>query len=341
MRILFVHPSASMAISDVGRGYRSALERQGHEIRDYNMMARLEYHDKALPPDVKAADPIGSVKSRAASETIVVEALCSKVDMVIIISGLNVHPIALWLLGEVGIPAAVVLTESPYDDEYQAQWVDLTKFGGKTDMTVFTNDRISAINRGWHLLAPSFDPAIHRPVAPNPEDACDVVMVGTGWGERQAFLEATNWNDIHLRIYGVWPQLKEDSPLFKFYHPMVVNNDRIAEMYCSAKICLNFHRRDPVALTPGPRVYEVAGCGAFLLSDPRKDLADLFGVTVPTFTSPDQLGDLVRYYLSHDDERKQLADKARQLVQNQTFDHRAADMISVLGVKAAAEVSTA
>lgn len=331
MRILFVHPSVRFSIGDVGRGYRGALERAGHNISDYSMEGRFVYHSKAVPDHVHDQVLI----SKMASENILVEAMYHGADLVVIISGLNVHPIALWLLGKVGIPAAVILTESPYDDEDQRQWTDLTKVHGTVDLTVFTNDRYSAMKYGWKLLAPSFDPAIHRPVAPNPEFECDVLMVGTGWPERQAFLEAVNWAGIDLRIYGIWPGLKADSPLHQFYRPMVVDNSHIAEMYASASICLNFHRKSDVALTPGPRAYELAACGAFQLSDSRADLVGLFGDSVPTFSSPGDLESEIRYYSANRAERVALADKSRELVHNETFDSRVASMMAAINLQPA------
>ncbi len=328
MKILFVHPSTTMSIGDVGRGYRGALERGGHEVIDYYLDRRIAYHQRAVPPHVASDQP--QVISKMASETILNEAMYNSVDLVLIISGLNAHPIALWLLGQVGIPAAVIFTESPYDDVAQAQWASLTHVNGKVDLTIFTNDRWSAMNHGWCLLPPSFDPAIHRPVASEPDMVCDAVIVGTGWPERQAFLEAVDWSDIDLRIYGIWPALNADSPLHRFYRPGVVDNYNIASMYCSAKVCINFHRKSEKALTPGPRTFELAGCGAFQLSDHRRDLATMFGDSVPTFDSPQVLGDRIRYYLANPAERATLAAKSRNLVQYETFDQRAASMVAAL-----------
>lgn len=326
MRILFVHPAVNMSISDVSRGYRSALERQGHDIRDYSLAARFSYHQKALPPEIM--DP--SVISRQASETILNEAMYHESDLVIIISGLNVHPISLWLLGQVGIPVAVVLTESPYDDEHQKQWADLSHVGGKVKITIFTNDRYSAEQYGWTYLAPAYDSAVHHPVEVITDEVCDVLMIGTGWTERQAFLEAVNWTGIDLRIYGVWPNINSESPLFDFYRPLIVDNNRIASSYCSSKICLNFHRKSDVALSPNPRTMELAACEAFQLSDAREDLTTLFGDSIPTFAGPAELESLIRYYLGKPELRELLAKKARINVQNQTFDQRAVDLMAAL-----------
>lgn len=328
MRILFVHPSAQVSIFDVARGYRSALERAGHEVFDYSMRHRIEYHHTALPEHVRNAAPM----YKMASETILNEALYCNADLVLVISGLNVHPVFLWLLNKVNIPAAVVLTESPYDDEQQKMWTDLTSEGVTAQLTVFTNDAYSARQQGWEFLPPSFDPAVHKPMPSNPEFECDVLMVGTGWEERQAFLEAVDWSGIDLRIYGVWPGLQNNpnSPLHRFHRPMVIDNAHVAEMYSSARICLNIHRTSDVAETPNPRIYEVAACKAFQLSDPRKGLARTFYNSIPTFNTPLGLQNSVRHYLERESLRLDLADTAHKLVQDHTFDNRVAALVAAL-----------
>lgn len=328
MRILFVHPATDMSIGDVARGYRAALERQGHLIKDYMLGQRMMYHRKAIPAESK--DP--RLLAFQASETILNEAIYHQADLVLIVSGLNVHPIALHLLGQVGFKVATVFTESPYDDPAQYEWTDIkSKTGGEVDLTVFTNDRYSAKEYdGWVFLPPSYDPAIHHPVDPDPEFECDALMVGTGWPERQVMLESIDWTGINLRLYGIWPNIKPESPLHDYYYPSVISNHRVPSMYCSAKVNINIHRSSDVALTPGPRVYELAACGAFQISDSREDLVNLFGGAIPTFRDGKELGDQIRYYLERPDERRLMAAQALDAVCDEDFDKRASTLIAAI-----------
>lgn len=315
-----------MSIGDVARGYRMALERQGHEMADYLLGQHMMYHQKAIPPEI--FNP--QILAHQASETIMNQALYNKVDLVLMISGLGVHPIALWLLSQVNIPVAIVFTESPYEDDQQKKWMDLSKVNSTANIVQFTNDRYSAIKYGWTFLPPSYDPAIHRPVEPDSEHACDVMMVGTGWPERQRLLEAVDWTGIDLKLYGLWLEVTPDSPLHKFYYPGVISNAHVPSMYNAAKINLNIHRESPVALTPGPRVFELAACGAFQLSDTREDLEQLFKKNIPTFTSAAELERSIRYYLAHPEERRMLAAGALGAVSDQHFDARAATLINTV-----------
>lgn len=329
MKILVVDTVAEFSIADVARGYMGALERAGHELAFYSMARRFEYHANAMPREI-AKDT--TFVSKTASENIVIEAMYHHADLVVIVSGLNVHPIALWLLGKVGIPVAVIFTESPYDDDSQATWIDLSHTDSDVDIMACTNDAYSARTRGWVHLPPSYDPTFHHPAEPVEDEKCDVLIVGTGWPERQMILEAVNWEGIDLRIRGIWPGLKDnpDSPLFKFYHPGVIDNKQIAPLYASAKICLNFNRASVEAETPGPRMYELAACGAFIMSDGRDDIRNRWGNSIATYTGAVDLEAKIRFYLKNERMRTRMALGARTAVLGETFDARVGTLMKAV-----------
>lgn len=321
MKVVFVWPAAEFSVWDVARGYRAALARRiGEEnIRDYYLNRRASYHAKALPEE-----QAGNIQilSKMATETLVCEALYFSATHVLIISGLNFHPIGLWLLEKVKIQAAVILTESPYEDENQAEFT--TAYPG---MAILTNERTSAQKYGWTYLQHAHDPEVHFPTENTLTDVppCDVLIIGTGWPERQAFLETVNWDGINLRLEGFWPGLREDdstSPLKKFYREGFVDNTQINQHYASAKICLNFHRSHPTAESANPRVYEIPACGVLQICDDRMEVGEVFGDAVPTFSTGAELERLIRHYLTHEDERQYLVAQAQKLVQSHTFDQR-------------------
>lgn len=322
MRILFVWPVATFSIWDVARGYRSAFARivGADNVRDYHLNTRSDHHRRALPVP-QNTDPV--TVSRLASETVVCEAIYFDADVVFVVSGLNFHPIALDALRKIGVHAAAILTESPYDDEPQAEWASV--YPG---MTVFTNEVISANKYLWNYIPHSYDPMVHRPVTPS--GSCDVLMCGTGWPERQRLLESMSWDGIDLRLLGIWPDVNQDSPLFPFVHQACIDNLKMPEIYAGAKICLNIHRGHPEARSLNPRAYEVAACGAFQISDYRQEIDAVFGDSVPVFTSAADLEYLIRFYLTYDDERKFRSLVARERVFDCTFDERASGMIETI-----------
>lgn len=325
-RLLFVYSAAEFSTFDVARGYRDALARSGKfEIRDYRLYARLRYHARALG-DPRAADL--DLLTRVASENIVVEAMRHRADLVFIVSGLALHPDAIWYLRRAGIKAAVLFTESPYDDTEQ-----LAFHAVYPEMTCFTMERTSA-TAGWRYLPAAYDPAVHRPV-PDVVEQDDVLLVGTLWRERISVLERVDWMGIRPRFIGTWvaPPTPDESPIGQYYEEGCVANSQTPSLYASTRIALNLHRAHPAAESLNPRAYELAACGAFQLADSRAELNEVFGrngsCAVATFT-PETLGERIRHWLARPAERREMADAARRAVAPHTFDARVETLLKYL-----------
>ncbi len=333
MRVLLAWASCSWSVRDVTTGIRGALVRAGHAVRDYRLDNRLLLAHHAIPEEHWSPEGL----SKMATENVLVEATYHRADLVLIISGFQFHEIGLWLLNHYRIPTAVLFTESPYQDEDQAGW--LKRY---PNVAVFTNERASAAKYGWHYLAAAYDPEVHRPVAPDPKEACDVLFVGTGFAERQRLLETMDWTGIDLRLRGLFPEMTDASPLAKFYVPGCVNNSELPPIYAACKIALNPYRYHKEAESLNPRAYELAACGTFQVSDVRGESRELFGDSVPMYHAhqdvADELGAIVRYYLAHPEERRIMASRAQVLVREHTFDRRVAEMTAALEPRALAAV---
>lgn len=325
MRILFVWTAAEFSVQDVARGYRLALAKQGHEIHDYRLSRRIMYHVRALG-EPKCQDM--ELVAKLASENVIIEAIRHHADLIVIISALHFHPDAIWFLARCSWPTVAIFTESPYFDEKQAMFA-----GVYPEMLCATQDGFSARRYDWLHLPPSYDPDIHKPVDPDPAEACDVILIGTGWAERVKLLEQVDWTGIKLRLIGLWSHvgsLPHDSPLVPFVEERTLDNRENARFYASAKICLNIHRHGTDAESANPRIYEAAACGAFQLSDHRHDLAKTFGSSIPIFTDAKDLEYQIRFYLANDELRQADARRARELVRGETFDARAATLMDAV-----------
>lgn len=329
LKILFVDAAVNISISDSARGYLNALKRAGHDVYHFNTTARIAYNAVALKngpqPDMAENFPL---TSRLASEGIVVEALRQRSDLVVIASGLALHPDGLELLNRTGqFPTALILTESPYDDERQRTF---SRHAGH----VFTNDRYSARENGWHYLASAYDPEFHHPYEFDRDQACDVLFVGTGWPERTKLLEGVDWTGINLKILGIWPDIKDDSPLAPYYTKDAVSNDETARLYSSARVTINHHRHHPLAESLSPRGFELGGCGAFQVSDWRPELDEAYRGTVPVYDGSADLERIVRHHLDDGSwlTLTSLRSKQREALQlgHHTFDDRVVQMMDVL-----------
>jgi spore maturation protein CgeB len=75
-----------------------------------------------------------------------------------------------------------------------------------------------------------------------------------------------------------------------------------------------------------PRAYELAATGCFTISDYRDEVVEIFGDSVPTFSTAEELQSQVRRWLADDSGREALAARLPALVAGQTWAARAAQM---------------
>lgn len=347
MKILTIHPGASYSTADVYNGIVKALGRQGHEVFRYNLDGRIESSGAYLHYHRRREMRRGREMPRIlpahvllhAAQDVLARALWNDVDMVLVISGMYLHPDYMLLMRKAGLQVGVLLTESPYDDERQGPFIE-------TASIVWTNER-GSVNylRQWNAnvfyLPHAFDPDLHAPAAQ--EDtlpAHDALFIGTGFQERVEMLEGADWSGIDLGLYGTWELVGKRHPLRPHIYDCVIPNATAAQMYQKSKINLNIYRtskgfgkrapRVTDAESLNPRALELAACGAFTLSDARAEVTEVFGDLVPTFRDGAELEALVRRYLADPDERARIAGALPQAVAGWTFDARAAQMMTDL-----------
>lgn len=101
--------------------------------------------------------------------------------------------------------------------------------------------------------------------------------------------------------------------------------------HCS-KINLNITMK-PIQTGLSLRVWDVLGCGGFLLSNYQAEIPEYFeiGKDMDCYESISDLKEKCSYYLAHDDIRAEIADHGYQKVkQFHTYKHRIVSMIEVL-----------
>lgn len=80
------------------------------------------------------------------------------------------------------------------------------------------------------------------------------------------------------------------------------------------------------------RIWDILGCGGFLLTDCRSELPLYFtaGRHLDCYESAQECSEKITYYLSHDDIRMEIADAGYRLVKEKhTYIHRAAQMLQI------------
>jgi spore maturation protein CgeB len=360
MKLLVAHPGADVSTYDVWLGYTDALRALGHEVTDYRLDQRINragpflqhcYESaKAKGQDVPEPTP-GDVLYWAGIWLLEM-ALRTQPDWVLVISGMYLVPDVVILLRRAGVRVAVLFTEGPYDHDRELEYARYAD-------VVFTNERASVlglkqVNPNVAYLPHAYDPKRHHP-HPNGRDACticppltesvashDVVFIGSAFRERVALLEAVDWTDIDLGLYGQWEDLEDNSPLQPYICGGVVKNEIAAELYRNAKIGLNLYRQLEGWGAPGarrvggaeslnPRAYELAACGTFTISDERAEIGEVFGGNVAVFRTAADLEFEIRRWLELDSRREVRAGALQGCVLGHTFTDRAAYLIDCLG----------
>jgi hypothetical protein len=315
-----------------------ALRDLGQQVFEFNLSDRLTFYDSAMIE----LDDGGLRKALAPAQAheLAVNGLYAalykcKPDVLLAVSGFFYQTDLLELARSYGTRVVLLHTESPYEDQRQLQiaaHADLNLINDPTNIEAF-----SAVAPTVYVPH-SYRPSVHHPGPADPKLSADLAFVGTGYASRIAFLESMDLRDLDVLLAGNWQQLTEDSPLRKFvaHEPdECLDNDQTVEVYRSAKVGLNLYRREAeaahlaVGYACGPREIEMAACGAFFLRDPRPEGDQLFPM-LPTFAGPEDAADLVRYWLDRPDKRRELAAQAREAVAEQTFTHRAAELLALL-----------
>jgi spore maturation protein CgeB len=342
MRILLAWPGHSHSTWDVSDGYEKALKNLGHDVRSFDYHNRAAFYAEALHH--KAEIDRGFRRRRGdalimASESIILEAVEFVPDVVLMVHGMQLHRRAYDLLNRLRLPVVMLLTESPYLDDWQIRIANLGNVDGLLTNDMYSVERLSdETDLPVAYLPHSYDPEKHRTRPKNDYYDTDIFFQGTLWPERQELFYplAELIDDYEIHIGGI---IQDEDGMVR--EDDLMANSEVAKYYANTKVAINQHRtiisgkngveehiEDGAAYSLGPRAFEIAACGAFQLSDgTRPELHDVFNGHIPTYRDGDELLEMVKYYLDHDEEREEKAAAAKEAVQGCSFDDRARDIV--------------
>lgn len=339
MRVLVVHPGPAFSVADVYNGVVKGLRANGCTVAEFNLNDRLDFYAAAHVHSNGEWVPAFKQEAAFAMAAKGLEVACYEFwpDVIIVMSGWYIPPLTWGILAK--RPHHVVLwcTESPYEDDLQAQparYADTVILNDPVNLDRFRRD----INPNTHYLPHSYDPDVHHPGPANVDLACDFGWVGTGFRSRIDFLEQIDWTGIDVKLAGQWQWLTPDSPLLPFLIHDVndcMDNAVTAELYRSARISANLYRKetsengDHHGWAMGPREVELAACGLFFLREPRGEGDEVLPM-LPRFTEPAEFDELLHWWLDHDDRRLHVAGAARAAIADRTFTNTTAQLLRLV-----------
>ena len=168
---------------------------------------------------------------------------------------------------------------------------------------------------------------VFKPVELSVEDeqlySAEVMFCGTPEIERAETLVFLINHGINVKIWGVkhdWKRLKCFKQLESHFIDSYLHWPEYAKSINASKIGLCFLKKvskDEHTF----RSLEIPACGAFMAAERTNEHMELFEEDKEAifFSSNQELLDKIRYYLSHDEERKQIADAGRKKCVDQDY----------------------
>lgn len=177
------------------------------------------------------------------------------------------------------------------------------------------------------------DPDVHndrfKDCLPDRERA-DVCFVGTVTSFRIDLLKDTAGYALGLWTRTPRSALK-NSGLMPFYRG-IAYGEKTSAVFSSSKISLNFHHPQS-KFGANLRTFEIAGSQGFQLVDNKKEVCNLFdeGTEIIACRDISEFKAKIPYYLSHDDERKEIATNAqKRAYKNHTYLHRMQEILEII-----------
>lgn len=157
----------------------------------------------------------------------------------------------------------------------------------------------------------------------------DLLFVGNSRKVLRKILKDLLPTQHDLAVYGKgWEQLIDKKYLKGEYIP----NSQLRKAYSSCKILLNDHwddMRDKGFLSN--RLFDGFAAGAFIISDEINGTKEIFGDSLIKYNNPDELRELLDYYLYNEEERERLANNSRNIVlNNHTFEKRVKKILEII-----------
>lgn len=159
--------------------------------------------------------------------------------------------------------------------------------------------------------------------------SCDVCFVGALYPERERLLAEVKKMGINLKIFG-WEGWSKSSLAGNYHGHLSIKG--IAKAYSLAKISLNSNLQ-PQNGGVNLKTFEIPAAGGFQISDSQPDLKNLFelGKEVEVYENTGELLNKIRFYLSNEDKRNQIALAGyRRVLKGHTLNQRVKKILEVV-----------
>jgi len=311
-----------------GEDWRSALQADGHAVRcvGYRRLSPL-YKNKGVK----------TIYQRWIRRGILALATQWRPDLVLILKGESLPPDFIRAMKRAtGAMMVNVFVDNPLFTAPFEQIEPYDLFCTKERYAIEALRRVGLTN--LHYLPCHCSPAIHRPVEPTLEErqrfVVQVGFTGNYYPFRGRFF--AELQDLPITIWGRgWERAPSTVRALAAGGP-VWGREKLLS-YSLPSIVLNLHHPLNDILGVNDRLFEVASCGGFQLTDRREDVGRMFevGKEIVTYQDAADCRRLIEYYLGRPDERAAIAAAGqRRAHQDHTVSLRLTELLAALRERA-------
>ncbi|HKU62245.1 MAG TPA: glycosyltransferase [Gemmatimonadales bacterium] len=336
------------------RGIIRALARRGHRITFYEPDAygRQAHRDIPDPPwarvviyDGEGGDGVARVLEEARAADLLVKASGIGVfDPLLERAVLDIRrsdaTVVFW---DVDAPATLDRLEQDQDDPFRRliPKYDLVFTYGGGEPVIQAYRRLGA--RRCEPVYNALDPETHHPVPPDPRFRADLGFLGNRLPDREArvdrfFLESARLRPDRRFVLGGSGWGDKALPANVGYVGHVYTRDHNA-FNCTPRAVLNVNRESMAryGFSPPTRVFEAAGAGGCLITDAWEGIELFLEPGREVLVAADGLQVAEHLDASGTGDGRAIGERARRrILAEHTYDHRAAQVETVLGLEPAA-----
>jgi len=209
-------------------------------------------------------------------------------------------------------------------------------------------DEFKKLNDRVYFLSQGFDPSFYVIKEITEKDnrlySAEVTFVGNLGSKpqylaRRKFLSRVLKEGFQLKWWGPRiPRKFSTLPLLlgrlgRAYGGKFVWGEEYAKVARLSKVFLAFDSMPHIRKSMSARMYTAVGCGAFYMCQHVEGIEDVLepGKEIVTFKDEDEMIDLIRYYLKHEEERKRIASRGKERVlKEHTYEKRIKKLLKVI-----------
>lgn len=161
---------------------------------------------------------------------------------------------------------------------------------------------------------------------------CDYCFTGSYWNEPREIMDALTperIGDYEFHLYGAnWDTIEK----FRPYNRGFVEYKALPRIYGNTKILIDDANRVTKPFgSVNSRVFDALASGVLVLTNGVMGARNTFGESFPTYTTAEELKELLVYYLKHEQEREKLVKELQDNVRKyHSYDYRAMELIEIL-----------